>query len=156
MKPVSWPLVIGVAVIATIVGAVLSGTLVVLGHNPLILTPWLALFFLVVAGFLLWGGIGVKRLKTGAPTRISPLQAARIAALARSSLINGAGFTGFLAGTALIGVMRLWAPAMLSASLGSGVAALGALLLTVIAAIVEHWCIDDSPEQDSSSRKVGA
>lgn len=147
MKPVSWPLIGSIALIAVAVGIVLSWGLVLAGYFPLVFTPWLGALFVVIAAGLFWAGLGVRRLKAGKRTSISSLQAARIAAFARSVLINGSGFSGFFIGVGVASLFRIWAPSMTSSLIGAGIAALGSIIMTVVAALVEHWCIDDSADQ---------
>jgi Preprotein translocase subunit Sec62 len=151
MTPVSWPFVVAVAVVALLCGFFVSGGLVITGHSPLIITPWMGVLFLVIAVVLFAGGIGVKHLKSGRRTNTTALQAARVAAFARSCLLCGAGFSGFLAGVAGIGLFRLWASAMQQSAIYGGIAFLGAIIMTIVAVIVERWCIDDGTQDKAGA-----
>lgn len=146
MKPVHWGVVTLLGIVGFAFGALLSVGLLSLGRTPLMITPWLGLFFLVLAGALLLGGREVRKLKARESTRITAIQASRVALFARSALLNSPLFTGFLAAVAVVGLFRLYAPATASSALGAGVGAAGALVFTIVAAIVERWCVDDSGE----------
>lgn len=134
-------------------GSLIAALMLRFGHSPLILTPWLALLFLVIGIILLGAGLQVKRLKSGKSTTITALHAARIALFARSSAINGAAFTAFLLGVLLISLTRLWAKAVALAALNAGIAAAGALVMTILAVVVERWCLDDM-QRDGDKNKT--
>lgn len=152
MTPIRVSTVFLLAAAGLIVGAGLAFGLLSLGRTPLLITPWLGLVFVVVAAGLWLGGKEVRRLKQREVSRVSPLQAARIAFFARSATLNGAAFTGFLLGGALVNFFRLWAPATASSAVGSAIAATGALAMTIVAWIVERWCLDDSGDSWDRSR----
>lgn len=140
MKPLSWRPVILVALAALLIGAGLTAALLAIGHNPIVFTPWLGLLFALVAVITLVAGLGVRRYRRGTSRNLTALQVARIAMFARSAVINGAAFTGFLLGVMFVCLFRVWAPVVLSAAWGSGIAAAGALTMTLIAVLVEYWC----------------
>lgn len=144
MKPLNWGIAVLIGLVGAVLGSLLSLATVMMGNTPLIVTPWLALLFLGVAIALWVAGREVRKLKQKKSTRMTPIQASRVAFFARSAVLNGAAFTGFLAGVGLIAATRLWAPAMASGALGAGAAGLAALAMTLIAAIVERWCVDDA------------
>lgn len=150
MKPLSFGVMALSFAIGLALGALLAGVLLVSAHSPLIVTPWLALLFGFVGLAVLIAGLQVKRLKSGKSTRISYIHAARIAVFARSTAINGSAFTAFLLGVLFVSLTRLWASAVALAALNAGIAAAGALVMTVLAAIAEHWCLDDN---DDSAEK---
>lgn len=142
------------ATLACALAAMVSAFLVSSGHSPFLVTPWMALVFLGFAAYLLAAGLQVRKYKRGERTNLTALGAARTAMLARTCAILGSVFCGLLVGVALIGLMRLWAPATAASAVGAGVAAAGALVMAVIAVVVERWCLDQSDDKDQdASRK---
>lgn len=154
MKPLQWGPMFGLFLGGGALGLGISAILIGLGRHPLGITGWLGAFFGLIAVVLWYMGNQVRRLKSGSDTRMTPLQAARVAAMARSIAINGAWFSGFLVAVSAVGFTRVWAPAMLSSAIGAGSAAVGALAMTAVAWVVERWCVDDSDsDQDNASSK---
>ncbi len=148
MKPLSLWLVTGVFVAFVAVGSLVSALAVSSGGNPLFVTPWLAGLFLLVGIWLLLAGRGVRRLKRREKTWVTPIIAGHTAIFARSSAPVIAAFAGFLMGVALVGFSRMWAPAMAFAAWSALASAAGAVFATFCAVVVEHWCIDDSDDED--------
>ncbi len=146
MKPLSWVSVVVPAAGGLLAGAALTGALLKLAYAPPLVTPWLALLFALIAAGVLRAGLAVRKLKRRQSTRISPVDAARIALFARASVTTGALFGGFLAGILVVSLFRTWAPATASAAFGAGISLAGAVVLTVIGWLVESWCIDDSAD----------
>lgn len=154
MKPLSWGSVALATAAGLGVGLALSSALLALGHSPPLITPWLSLLFILIAVALLWGGRAVRHFKADRTSNLSPLSAARIAMFSRSAAVNGGIFSGFLAGILIVSLFRTWAPATAAAALGAGVSLAGALVMTIVAWVVEGWCVDDSdgPGEDGSGR----
>lgn len=144
MRPLRGHTILLIGVGGILVGAAVTFVLLAVGRTPMLITPWLAPVFLVIGIGLIVGGREVRRLKAREDTRITPLQAARVAFFARSAALNGAGFTGFLLGIVFVSLSRWWAPATSAAAVGAGIAAGGAMAMTIMAFIVERWCVDDS------------
>lgn len=154
MKPLHWGLLLGLGAAGVALGVGLSMILVGLGHHPLQITGWMGVLFALIAAVLWYWGRGVRALKRREETKMTPIQAARVAALSRSTAINGAWFSGFLLAVSVFGLTRTWAPAMLSSAIGAGIAGIGAIAMTVVAWIVERWCIDD-PDSKSDEQRSG-
>ncbi len=155
MKPLSGVVLMLLGTAGLIVGAALSFVMLRLAYAPPMITPWLALLFLLIAVAVLAGGRGVRKLKRRQETRVTYLDAARIALFARSAALNGAVFSGFFGGILLVSLFRTWAPATVTAAWGSGAALVGAGVLTVTALIVERWCIDDEDEDGKGGTPGG-
>lgn len=155
MKPLSAPVLALLALGGLIGGAALSFVMIRLAYSPPIITPWLSLLFVLIAVGLFIGGRGVKKLRRRLPTRVTAVDAARIALFARSAALNGALFAGFFGGILAVSLFRTWAPATLSAAWGAGLALAGTTLMLVVAWVVERWCIDDSdgPSGSRSGRE---
>ena len=158
MKKLSIPQLFLWAVLAAAGAALGQAVLVASGNSPLLITPWMALVFLAFALYLLVAGLQVRKYKRGEQNNLSALGAARVAILARVCASLGSVFFGLLVGLMVVGLTRLWAPAMASAALGAGIAAVGAIVLTVIALMVERWCLDqgDSDESKQSQNSKGS
>ncbi len=141
-----------VAIAFFIVGTLTAAAIVSSGWGPLVLTPWLAPLFLLVGVGLLLGGRAVKKLKNRQHTKITPLQAARVAIFARSSGPVSGSFAGFAAGVALVGFLRVWAPAMATSGWLALLVAVSASFAAVSALISERWCRDDQSEDEDAGR----
>lgn len=155
MKPFSWGLVAATGAVGLAVGAGLSLGLMAFTKSPLLITPWLGLLFLLLGAGILAGGLAVRRFKRGSARRLTAIQAARVALFARSAIFNGAAFVGFLGGIAAVGLMRLWAPATAASAVGAGIACVGALVMMIIAILVERWCRDDAGDRPDSKDRSG-
>ena len=155
MAPLSWWQMLAWAVPALVAGSVVSELRVAHGGAPLLVTPWLGALFLVVAAALWLLGRGVRNLKLHRETSLTALGAARTAAFAKAAALTGAACVGFGVGVLVVGITRLWAPAMAASALGAGIAAVGAAVMTATAWVVERWCRDDDrdPEDDPSRPK---
>lgn len=136
-------------------GALLSAILVGTGHGPLLITPYLAIVFVGFATVLLWSGIGVRRLRAHKPTSMTPLRAMRTAMFAQAAAWGGALFSGLLAGIVAVALTRADAPAMSQAVLGAAIAGTGALAMTVLALVVERWCLLDGDDHEDEDRGHG-
>lgn len=154
MKPLNLKLVAALGAGALALGALGAAVSVRYGSNPLLITPWISLLFVIIGVWLLIGGRAVKRLKARKDTWVSAAGAAKIAVLARSSAYVTSGSAGFLGGVALVSATRLWAPAMAQSAITGLFGALTALFACVCAVIVERWCITDSSD-DEGGRGLG-
>ena len=125
------------------VGVLLTAFAVGLGHSPFVVTPWLAVLFVLIGVWLLVAGRGVKRLKARQKTWITPVGAGRTAIFARSSAPITSAFAGLLLGVAIVAFTRSWAPAMAYAAWMALAGAVGSGFASISAVIVERWCIDE-------------
>ncbi len=150
MKPLSPLHLTLLAVLLAATGGLASVVAVGVGLGPVLITPLLALVYALLAGLLLWAGLAVRRLKAHKRTWMTPILAMRTAIAARACALVGAASVGTLAGIAAVGLTRLQAPAMSSSALGAGVSALAALALTIVAVLVERWCIVDSDDDEAT------
>jgi len=135
------------------VGALVSAIIVGSGGTPVVVTPYLAVAFLVLALALLYAGLAVRRMRARKHTWMTPIAAMRTAVAARSASLGGSAFLGLLAGVAAIGLTRLEADSMVSSAATAGLGALASLVLVVIGVLVERWCVlgpDDDQDEDSS------
>lgn len=154
MKPLNRTLVVSVGIVALAVGSLASALMVRFAGRPIMVTPVLSLLFVVIGVWLLVGGGGVRRLTARRETWVTPVGAARIAVLARSSAYVMSGCGGFLAGVAAVAFTRLWAPAMAFSAWSSLAGAVGAVFACVCAVVVERWCIDSNSSGEDEGRGV--
>ncbi|WRS30399.1 DUF3180 family protein [Actinomycetaceae bacterium MB13-C1-2] len=152
MKPLSVWTQVGLGVAGLAAGFLLQEILVQVGAHPLLITPWLALLFLLVAVFLIVFGIGVRRMKRRTKTWMTPVMAGRTALFARASAPVCATSSGVLLGIAAVGLMRSWAPMMAQSGWSALAAGSMALIAAVCAIVVERWCVDDSSDGSDENR----
>ena len=158
MKPLNLLLVASIGVVTLALGALTSALLVRAGAHPFVVTPLISLFFVLIAIWLLVGGRAVRRLRARRDTWVTPIGAARIAVLSRATAYVTSGCGGFLAGVAIVGFTRLWAPATALSAWSGLVGAITALLACGAAILVERWCRDSGSDDDnsvSSGHKTG-
>ncbi len=160
MKPLSRPQVLGWGTLAFAVGAAVTAAMISFGYNPLVVTPWLGMLFVLIGIGTLWFGLSIRKHQHGHYTRLNAIQMARVAIFARSTVTNGAIFTGSLVGISAVSATRAWASVPLEATWSAGLAAAGALVMTVLGAIVEHWSRDvqdpkDRADSSNPDRKPG-
>ena len=153
MKPVSVPLMLGLGLGTAVLGAVVSTVLIQTGGSPIIITPFLPVFFVLLGVWLLVAGRAVRRLKVKEETWINPVGAARTAILARSSAHVTAVFTGALLGISSVGFTRLWASATAMSAWTELAGGLAAAICAVVAVIVERWCIDEGDTDAAAEGK---
>lgn len=109
--------------------------------------PWFAIIgMLVLAAVLLVLGYPIKRWNDGDRTReIDPLQAARVAVMAKASALTGAGLAGWYVGNAAY--YFLSAPGIRNdLAAGMLLAMVAAAALMIVGIIVEIFCT--LPPQD--------
>lgn len=137
-------------VVWTVVGAVLAPVVdVVLERQGFSLPglPWFAVLgMLILAVILLVLGWPIKKWNDGDRTReIDPLQAARVAIMAKASALTGAGLAGWYVGNA--GYYFLSAPGIRNDLAGGMLfAGICAAVLMIVGIIVEGFC--EIPPQD--------
>lgn len=148
MRRTSIPWLVGAAVIAFAVAWAVVGV-----GNVYVAVPWpTAVVLVLLAGGLWLGGRAVKRLVDGERGSISPIAAARIAALAQASAWGGSLVVGYFVAQALVAGSNMhasFATGHLWSSIACGAAA---LLLVVVGLVVEHWCSIPPGEDDAGAR----
>ncbi|PID98186.1 MAG: hypothetical protein CSA82_00875 [Actinobacteria bacterium] len=151
MRPLSvlhLVLLAGVGMLAAVIFTVFS---VKLGSTPFLATPYLFALAFACSALLFWAGRGVRRLRDGTPTRMTPILALKVAFIARASALVSATIVGLLAGVVAVSVTRLEAPAMVSAAITDSFVAVGFLVWCVVALIVERWCVVDSDDEGETT-----
>ncbi len=148
MNRTSWVTVVG----AFAVAAMGSYAVFVLAQGMGAPTPpatWFThVFMAAVTAVVFFRGRAVRRLVEGEVTTMTPLEAARVAMLAKTSTVVGSLLAGYFAAVAVFVVGLPAAPArlelLISALVGIGMAA----LMVVVGILVEGWCRIDPPEDD--------
>lgn len=162
MTPTRWPVLVGVAAVAAVVGWAGAATLVRFGQ-PLPRVPLSApLVLLLLAAILLATALSIRSRLAAVRDRrpdarpVNPLAAARAAVLAKASspvgaLVVGlyAGYGGYLLQEAQIGARRQLA-------LLSGFAVLSGLALIAAALFLESVCRLPPPDEESGRHLGGA
>ena len=154
VRRVSYLLMIVIAVIAAAASAVISNLMIKHGLAPLELSPVKAIVMLAIAvGIVIWG-LGVKRMREGKETSMTPLRAVRVAAFSQSCALFGAAVFGWR--LVQLGVaVSLWdSPVGHPGTASAIIGALAAVILTGAGKTVEGWCvIDDSDDKDNDQHK---
>lgn len=150
MKPLAVLPLVGFGLLGAALTAGVNFVLLTLGYSPFVVSPLGALASVVIAIILLIAGQGVRRLREGKPTRMTPLWAFRIALLARAS----AGVNIFLVGCWLgLSVSYLpWVEAVgvRQALLWALFAALCSMSWALAGIVVERWCQIDSDDSENN------
>ncbi|MBD3689463.1 DUF3180 family protein [Nanchangia anserum] len=144
------PLIAAIAIVAGIVSFVLTWTLVSRGGTPLLVSPFLAVPVALAALGLIQAGRGVLKLKQRKPTRVTPTQAATIALTAHAAAIVGALLSGHMAAQCAVALLSGDSQMMREQAIGSAVTGIAGIVVTVIAVLVESWCIIDDDDDDVS------
>ena len=134
------------AVIGTVLAVVVDVVLESQGFS-LPGLPWFAVIgMLVLAAILLVLGWPIKKWNEGDRTKeIDPIQAARVAVMAKASALTGAGLAGWYLGNA--GYYFLSAPGIRNdLAAGMLIAMIAAAALMIVGLIVEGFC--EIPPQD--------
>ena len=134
------------AVIGTVLAVVVDVVLESQGFS-LPGLPWFAVIgMLVLAAILLVLGWPIKKWNDGDRTKeIDPIQAARVAVMAKASALTGAGLAGWYLGNA--GYYFLSAPGIRNdPAAGMLIAMIAAAALMIVGLIVEGFC--EIPPQD--------
>lgn len=156
MKPVSILWVVAVGLVAA--GLSFLGFLAHMrqGGTPMIVTPGPAVIFAIATACLVWSGLAVRRMRAGKDTWIDAIGAMRVAVFARTSALVGSSLTGILIGVMAVSLMQLEAPVMLANAIGSGLSGLVGLVWTIIAVVIERWCVINPDDEGSTSSKRSA
>ena len=156
MKPVSIVWVAAVGLVAA--GLSFLGFLAHMrqGGTPMIVTPGPAVIFAIATACLILSGLAVRRLRAGKDTWIDAIGAMRVAVFARTSALVGSSLTGILIGVMAVSLMQLEAPVMLANAIGSGLSGLVGLVWTIIAVVIERWCVINPDDEGSTSSKRSA
>lgn len=164
MKPLALWLPGALAAAGLVTGLLVQSALVQVSSQPISVTPWLSVLFLLLGLWLLLVGVGIKKLKAREHTWVSPVLAGRTALLARAAAPLSSFFAGLLAGIAIVSFARAWVPYMSSAAWLALVAAITATFAAVAALLVERWAAlgdgQDEGRQDltqgsGSDRAIG-
>ena len=134
------------AVIGTVLAVVVDVVLESQGFS-LPGLPWFAVIgMLVLAAILLVLGWPIKKWNDGDRTKeIDPIQAARVAVMAKASALTGAGLAGWYLGNA--GYYFVSAPGIRNdLAAGMLIAMIAAAALMIVGLIVEGFC--EIPPQD--------
>ncbi|HHT40135.1 MAG TPA: DUF3180 family protein [Actinomyces sp.] len=147
MKPLSLPRLLIPATIFAAVGVVL-----LLVFPTIMFTPFTGLIFVLVAATLFYFGRKVVAFKEKEDTSMTATGAMNVAMFAYSSAWVSAATIGFFVG-ALISMTRyMHADYVRASMLGAVLSGAGAIILLIVAIIVERWCqLDDDDEQPPSS-----
>lgn len=156
MKPLALPPLAGYGLLGLVLTAAFSVVMLTLGFPPFMVSPLGGVASIVLAILLLVAGNGVRRLREGKTTRMTPIWAFRIALLARASAWVNATIVGCWTGLALSLLPWIEAVGARSAALWALFAALCALAWTIVGIIVERWCQIDSDEPDNEGGTTGA
>ena len=148
MMPLSkaWLLLMGA--LSALVSGAIGLMIVASGGSPILVTPMLALLQGLLAVFLLWAGVHVKRFIAHKSTWVNSLNAMRIALGARASAIVASLLVGALLGILVTTLSRIGAPEMMRNALACAFGIAAGLLWCVIAVVVERWCIIDEDDHE--------
>lgn len=156
MKPLELLPLMGYGLLGLIMTAAFSTVMLTVGFPPFFVSPLGGAASVVLAIFLLIAGNGVRRLREGKPTRMTPIWAFRIALLARASAGVNATIVGCWTGVAVSLLPWTEAVGARSAALWALFGALCALIWAVAGVVVERWCQIDSDEPEGGAGPAGA
>ncbi|MBO3089949.1 DUF3180 domain-containing protein [Cellulomonas dongxiuzhuiae] len=119
--------------------------------------PWLVVVVeLLIAGVVASMGWAVRQYQRGKRPLLDPVRAARTAVLAKASCYTGALLTGWYGGQALSLLTDADVPGSTTRAAAAGLAVLGAVALTVVGLVVEHWCRIPPPDAEEPAVPRGA
>jgi Protein of unknown function (DUF3180) len=129
-----------VVVLVATIGALVLRMLEMRGvHLPAV--PWVEdAAILVLAGGIFWSGWAVRSYQKGRRPGLDPLRAARTFVLAKAGALTGALLTGRYLAQILILLGDLDIEAQRDKAIAAAVAALCAVILTVVGLVVEKFC----------------
>lgn len=158
MTPLSLVTLTICALVGVGAGALLNGILLASGQFPVLITPFLGLLSIVIAGALYRFGRKVRDLRDGEDTTMHPVVALRVILFARASALVCASLAGLCVGIILTDLGRLDASAVWESAWGAGVAALGLLVWMSVGIVVEKWGQrhDDDPPATPQPPKTKA
>lgn len=147
MKPLS---LTSLLIPAALFGAI--GALAALLSTAIMITPFTGVLFVLVAIGLFYFGRKVVALKEHEDTNMNAQGAMYVAMFAYTSAWVSAGAIGFFAGFALASLRNFHADFIRTSLLGALLSAIGAIILLIVAIIVERWCqIDDDDDSNPPS-----
>ncbi len=152
MKPLPIGLIAAFALGGLALGLLVQAMLLQ-SNRPLIITPWLALVFLLLAIWLGAVGVGIRRLKRKERTWVTPVLAGRTALLARAVVPVATFFATLLLGIALVSFGRSQSPLLMSVGWSATVGAVGAFGAATVAFLVERWAIDTGDDSSTGGSK---
>lgn len=156
MKPTRWFTLFAIMAAAILFAFLIDRTVAAFGAIPFQVNWFFPALPLIIALVVIIAGRAVKALRSREETWITPLGAARVAIFSQAASRVGAGLTGFAAGHALYAWMSGNVPLWREQLWQSAAAALGWLVLTVCAVMVERWCtIESSDDDDDDGTSTG-
>lgn len=153
MKPLSLASVGITAALGGLMGAIVNAGLLASGEFPVMITPFLGAFSVLLALGLFLAGRKVRDLRDGKHSTLHPVMALRITLFARASALVCAGLVGVCAGIIVTNIPRLEAPAIIDSTMGAGIAAAGLAVWMGAGILVEKWGQrrdDDTPTSQPS------
>lgn len=116
---------------------------------------WVEVFaILLLAGLIFGAGWSVRAYLRGDRPDLSGLRAARTFAMAKAAAYTGALLAGRYAAHVLVVLPQLEVEARRDQAVVSGVAALAAVVLSVVGLVVEKFCEVPPPEDDDGEREA--
>lgn len=155
MQPTRWYTVVGIAVLATLACYILLATLDSRQNVGVPVPAVSGVGLLLLAAVILVQGRQVRRLVAGERTRLTPIQAARVAALAKASALGGGAVAGYFAAQLLLTLDTLQAPGSRGQAWASGGALAACVVLVVVGLVVESWCRLPPEDDDDHDNLVG-
>lgn len=152
MQPTRWYTVLGLAAASTLVCYLVLATLEARA-NVVVPVPALSgAGLLLLAAVMVDQGRHVRRLVAGRPSNLTPLQAARVAVLAKASALGGGGIAGYFAAQLVLTFDTLQSPGSRTQAWASGGALLACVVLVVVGLLVESWCrLPPDDDEDAES-----
>lgn len=155
MRPTRWYTVVGIAVLATVVCYLLLAALDSRQNVGVPVPAVSGVGLVVLAGVILAQGRQVRRLVAGEPTPLTPIQAARVAALAKAAALGGSAVAGYFAAQLLLTLDTLQAPGSRGQAWASGGALAACVVLVAAGLVVESWCRLPPEDDDDHDRLAG-
>ncbi|PZR51597.1 DUF3180 domain-containing protein [Xylanimonas oleitrophica] len=139
------PVALGVTVVGTVVMRALRAQGV---HLPPV--PWVEhVALLGLAAVIFWMGWAVRAYQRGDRPDLDPLRAARTFVLAKAAALTGAILLGRYLASVLDVVGDLEVASQRERAVAAGVAALCAVVLSVVGLVVEKFCEIPPPDDDA-------
>jgi hypothetical protein len=143
--------VLGVAVVGAVAGRALAAQGV---HLPAV--AWVEdVAILLLAAVIFWMGWAVRAYQKGDRPDLDPIRAARTFVLAKAGALTGAILAGRYLATVLGLLGDLEIAALRDRVLAAAVAALCALVLTVVGLVVEKFCELPPPDDKDAEEDEG-
>ncbi|MDN4475458.1 DUF3180 domain-containing protein [Demequina sp. SYSU T00192] len=152
MEPLSRIRLLVLAAIMGVVAWGVSRTAVNSGASPLSV-PWTVLAIAVAVGVVVvWLGWTVRQYRRGKNPGLSGLRAARTAVFAQAAAYTGAIITGAFGGYGLAIAVEWSHSPRREVAISAFIAAVGGIVLVVAALLAEHWCKDDSSDDNEGGK----